>query len=135
MDRKTIYTRVFLKSVGSQISDESVKGKKIEWWFNIRNKNDGGLRLTEAGIDFIISQTSLKTYEVQLPFDLSITPQILVWLDKFITCPYYFNKKKIIVTEEKVAFELYLFSGDIQKLGYSKAMAKRLNSEIETYKK
>ena len=58
-----------------------------------------------------------------------MTPQILVWLDKFIDSPYYFNKKKIIVTEERTAFELYLFSGDVRKMGYAKAMASRLKSE------
>lgn len=131
MDKKTVYTRVFLKSAELPTDEDTVKEKKIEWWFNIRNKDTGGLRLTEAGLEFLILNSSLKTYEVQLPPEISITPQVLVWLDKFITCPYYFNKKKIIVTEEKSAFELYLFSGDIRKLGYTKAMAKRLQSEIE----
>jgi hypothetical protein len=131
MDKKAVYTRVFLKSAELPTDEDTVKEKKIEWWFNIRNKDAGGLRLTEAGLEFLTSNSSLKTYEVQLPPEISITPQVLVWLDKFITCPYYFNKKKIIVTEEKSAFELYLFSGDIRKLGYTKAMAKRLQSEIE----
>jgi hypothetical protein len=33
------------------------------------------------------------------------------------------------VLKEKAAFELYLFSGDIKKLGYNKALAKRLSQE------
>jgi hypothetical protein len=69
---------------------------------------------------------------VDLPEDIKITPQILVWLDKFISSPYFFNKKQIIVTEEKTAFELYLFSGDVRKMGYMKAMAKRLELESES---
>jgi hypothetical protein len=129
MDIKDIYTKVFLKAGGEDCSEEKIKGKKIEWWFNVRTKDQGGLRLTEAGIDFIQNDAKIKTYTVDLPSDIKITPQILVWLDKFISSPYYFNKKQIVVTEEKTAFELYLFSGDVRKMGYSKAMSKRLESE------
>lgn len=129
MDIKDIYTRVFLKSAGEDCNEDKIKEKKIEWWFNVRTKDQGGLRLTDIGIDFVQDYAKIKTYEVDLPNDIKITPQILVWLDKFISSPYYFNKKKIIVTEEKTAFELYLFSGDVRKMGYSKAMSKRLESE------
>ena len=31
--------------------------------------------------------------------------------------------------KEKSAFELYLFSGDVRKLGHNKAMSKRLAQE------
>jgi len=133
MDIKDIYTRVFLKAAGEDTSEEKIKEKKIEWWFNIRTRPEGGLRLTSAGMDFIKENSKIKTYEISLPEDIKITPQILVWLDKFISSPYYFNKKTIVVTEEKTAFELYLFSGDIRKMGYSKAMAKRLKSELSAH--
>jgi hypothetical protein len=129
MDIKEIYTKVFLKAAGVDCSDKNIKEKKIEWWFNVRTKDRGGLRLTDLGIDFIKDDAKIKTYAVDLPSDIKITPQILVWLDKFISSPYYFNKKQIIVTEERTAFELYLFSGDVRKMGYSKAMSKRLESE------
>jgi hypothetical protein len=129
MDIKDIYTRVFLKAAGEEYDEEKIKEKKIGWWFNVRTKDEGGLRLTEVGIDFVQDDAKIKTYSVDLPSDIKITPQILVWLDKFISSPYYFNKKQIIVTEEKTAFELYLFSGDVRKMGYSKAMSKRLHSE------
>lgn len=129
MDVKDIYTKVFLKAAGEIHDEKTIKEKKVEWWFNVRSKEQGGLRLTEPGIEFIKEDAKIKTYEVDLPSDLTITPQILVWLDKFISSPYYFNKKQIIVTEEKTAFELYLFSGDVRKMGYMKAMSKRLQSE------
>jgi hypothetical protein len=129
MDKKEIYTKVFLKAAGEIITDEKIKEKKIEWWFNVRSKDEGGLRLTEAGIDFILEKSKIKTYEVELPDDIKTTPQILIWLDKFINSPYYFDKRKIIVSEEKTAFELYLFSGDVRKMGYSKAMSRRINSD------
>jgi hypothetical protein len=126
MDRKDIYTRSILKAAGDSVDENSLKEKKIIWWYNIRSKNEGGLRLTEEGIRYITEQAKLKTYAIELPNKLSITSQILIWLDNFINSPYFLSKKEIIVTEEKTAFELYLFSGDVQKLGYSKAMRKRL---------
>ena len=67
----------------------------------------------------------IKTYKVPFPDNLTITPQILIWLDNFIESPYFITKKDITVLKEKSAFELYLFSGDVRKLGYGKAMAKR----------
>jgi hypothetical protein len=127
MDRKDIYTRSILKAAGATIDENSLREKKIAWWYNIRSKNEGGLRLTEEGMRFIIEEAKVKTYSVELPNKLSITSQILIWLDNFINSPYFLSKKQIIVTEEKTAFELYLFSGDVQKLGYSKAMSKRLS--------
>lgn len=130
MDRKDLYTRVFLKAADLPFDDDTVKNKKIEWWYNIRIKNQGGLRLTEEGIRFIQDDSKIKTYSVELPYDLKITSQILIWLDNFIESPYYFNKKNITVTEEKTAFELHLFSGDVQKLGYTKAMSKQFNQEL-----
>jgi hypothetical protein len=80
-------------------------------------------------MDFIENEAKIKIYKIDFPKDFSITPQILLWLDKFIDSPYYITKRSITVLKEKAAFELYLFSGDIQKLGYNKALAKRLSQE------
>jgi hypothetical protein len=129
MDIKDLYTKIFLKSSGSEINEEKIKISKSEWWFNQRSKKVGGLRLTESGINFIIENAKIKTYEVDLPEEVRQVPQLLIWLDKFISSPYYIDKKKIIVTDEKLAFELYLFSGDVRKIGFIKAMRSR-NPEL-----
>jgi NAD-dependent DNA ligase len=125
MDSKEIYTKIFLKAAGLEISDDQLKEKKVLWWYNVRNKSSGGLRLTDEGLEFIQKQSNLKTYTVELPETVKITPQILVWLDNFIACPYHLDKKSITVSEEKTVFELYLFSGDIRKMGFNKAMSKK----------
>ena len=83
--------------------------KRMEWWWNVRVKNDGGLRLTDQAMDFIENQSKIKIYKIDFPKDFSITPQILLWLDKFIDSPYYITKRTISVLKEKAAFELYLF--------------------------
>ena len=129
MDVKDNYTRIFLKAANLDISDDEIKNRRVEWWWNVRSKDDGGLRLTDFAIKFIELKSKIKTYKVDFPKDFKITPQILLWLDKFIDSPYYITKRSITVLKEKAAFELYLFSGDIQKLGYNKALAKRLSQE------
>jgi hypothetical protein len=129
MDVKDLYTKIFLKSSGNEVNEEKIKVYKSEWWFNQRSKKVGGLRLTDLGINFIIENAKIKIYEVDLPEEVKQVPQLLIWLDKFITSPYYIDKKKIIVTDEKLAFELYLFSGDVRKMGFIKAMRSR-NPEL-----
>lgn len=129
MDQKDEYIKKFLSAANVEITDQLVESKRGEWWFNVRKKDNGGLRLTEQGIEFIQNDAKLKTYNIKFPGQFTITPQILVWLDKFIDSPYYITKKDITVTSERTAFELYLFSGDVQKMGYSKALSKRLSQE------
>lgn len=132
MDSKKIYTKVFLKAAGQECSNDHLEERKTLWWYNVREKTTGGLRLTNEGLDFIKTHSNLKTYTVDLPETVKITPQILIWLDNFIACPYHLDKKSITVTEEKTVFELYLFSGDIRKMGANKAMSKKMLSESQS---
>ena len=129
MGTKDNYTRIFLKAADQETTDEVVQKLKTQWWYNVRSKEDGGLRLTEFAIKFIEQKAEIKTYKISFPKNFSITPQVLLWLDNFIESPYYITKRSITVLKEKAAFELYLFSGDVQKLGYNKALSKRLSQE------
>lgn len=129
MNLKDTYTTVFLKAAEQPADEESIKKHKPAWWYNFRKKDEGGLRLTEAGLQFIQEQAQIKTYKIEIDKNISLTPQVLVWLDQFIDSPYYIDKKQIVVIRERVAFELHLFSGDIKKMGYAKAMNKRLRQE------
>jgi hypothetical protein len=129
MNNKDTYTKTFLSAADIEPTDQLIESKRAEWWYNVRQKDGGGLRLTEHGIDFVQNQSKLKTYNIKFPGQFTITPQILVWLDKFIETPYYITKKDITVISERTAFELYLFSGDVQKMGYSKALSKRMSQD------
>jgi len=129
MDTKDTYTRVFLQAADQDADLETVKKYKSLWWWNFRSKDSGGLRLTEEAMTFIQEDAKIKTYKIEFPKEFAFTPQVLVWLDNFIDSPFYITKKFIVVLKEKAAFELYLFSGDIRKLGYNKALAKRLSQE------
>lgn len=129
MDSKDTYTRVFLQAADQPADQETIKKYKSIWWWNFRNKEEGGLRMTEEALQFIEEYAKIKTYKIEFPKEFSFTPQVLVWLDKFIDSPFFINKKYIVVLKETSAFELYLFSGDVRKLGHNKAMAKRLSQE------
>lgn len=128
-DLKNIYTKVFLRSIDQTISVDQLNHVKHKWWYNVRHKAIGGLRLTDEGLKVVQEQAKIKTYTIDFPKEFAFTPQVLIWLDNFIDGPYFISRKNITVTKEKAAFELYLFSGDIRKMGHGKAMAKRLSQE------
>jgi len=124
MNTKEIYTKIFLKQADIAVSDLSVKEYMPLWWKNNREKKTGGLRLTDAGFDFLIEKVKLKTYEVPYSANFEFTTQVIIWLDQFIDCPYYLGTHSMHVTNEKKALELSLFSGDVRKYGIMKALKK-----------
>jgi hypothetical protein len=121
MNWKEAYTKIFLKQQGKSTNDTVVKEFMPLWWKNSRDKGEGGLRLTDQGLD-VLTEIDLITYDIPFPHDMPITAQIIIFLDKFIDCPYYITNRSIIVTNEKKAVELTLFSGDLRKYGLTKAM-------------
>jgi hypothetical protein len=132
MDPKDTYTKVFLQAANAKADLDTIKKFRTVWWWNVRIKDKGGLRLTEQALQFLEEHAKIKSYKIDFPSDFSITPQVLVWLDNYIDSPFYITKKHIIVLKERAAFELYLFSGDIRKMGHNKALAKRLSQESTT---
>jgi len=119
MNWKETYTKIFLKQLGKTSNDFTVKEYLPLWWKNTREA--GGLRLTDAGFD-VLTEIELATYEVPYPKDMPMTTQVVIFLDKFIDCPYYLTNRAIHVTSEKKAIELHLFSGDLRKYGLAKAL-------------
>ena len=124
MDTKTSYTRTFLTLKEQPLHEESVKTAYYTWWQNVREKYQArSLRLTKLGYEWVTS-CDIKTYEIKFPAKIIFTPQTYLWLDEFVDCPYYVDKKQIIVTMEKMALQLMLFAGDVTKYGLSRAMSK-----------
>lgn len=127
MNVKEIYSKKLFDTAKSNLSIDDFK-QTI--WLNNRQNRNLSLRLTDKGYKLLSEILELKSYEIDLDKNLKITSQILIWLDKFIDSPYFLEKNKLTVFKESTAFELYLFSGDLKKMGYAKAMSKRLtNSE------
>lgn len=123
MNPKYKYTKVFLHQQGKSTDEVSIKQHIPLWWKNIRNKDVGGLRLTEAGFD-LLTELDIKVYEVAFPKGKDLSVHAIIFLDQFIDCPYYLTPWSIYVTNEKKAVELTLFSGDINRYGLTKTMEK-----------
>lgn len=118
---KTVYTKIILKELGKSVNDAAVAEFLPLWWQNTRQKDVGGLRLTEAGLE-ALEQAGIQTYSIPFPIDMPLTTQTVIFLDQFIDCPYYLTNKNVKVTNERKAVELTLFSGDIRKYGMTKAL-------------
>lgn len=123
MNWKETYTKIFLNQQNKSIDDANIKQYMPIWWQNTRNKDSGGLRLTDRGYEMLL-EIGVATYDIPYPSELELTTQVIIFLDHFIDCPYYLGKRSISVTNEKKAVELTLFAGDLRKYGIVKAMTK-----------
>ena len=124
MDVKTAYTRTFLMLKKEPLHEERVKTAYFTWWQNVRESYQArSLRLTKVGLESL-KDLDIKVYEIKFPAKIIFTPQTFLWLDEFVDCPYYIDKKQIIVTMEKMALQLMMFSGDVTKYGLARAMSK-----------
>jgi len=127
MDVKEAYTKTFMIGPSeTDLSNESIKKNYMRWWQNTRAKGDSGLRLTKDGFVYATDSADLQTYEIKFPNEIKFTPQVFLYLDNFIDCPYYVTKKRIYVFSEKMGLQLMMFAGDIKQYGLARAMAKDL---------
>lgn len=127
MNQKTKITELVLKSAGLNVDQGRIKKTIPTWWANPRNKEKGGLRLTEQGFE-AFQTANIKCYEIKFEEPLFLTNQLTIWLDQNMDCPYYLTNKKIWVFGEHMAVQLVLFSGDLQKFFRAK---KRFAEKIE----
>jgi hypothetical protein len=125
MDTKLLLTKEFLKGSGLPDDEKSLEKYLWSWWVNPRLNGDRSLGLTTQGYEVISKDIGLKFYQIDLPDTTEITNQLIIWLDKFIDCPWYMTKRSIFVSREKVAVQLVLFSGDLQKFGKAKDRANK----------
>lgn len=122
------YTKIFLNSAGISPNEVNVTLHASEWWYNVRSKSTGGLRLTTVGKDFLKKNLEIQFFKVEFPPETNIQKtNVLLYLDEFITCPYYLTPKYIEVTDDRKAVELSLFSGDLEKYGLIKAIDRQKN--------
>ena len=129
MNLRNVYTKIFLKENNQTTIKANVKQATVDLWQNSREKNTGGLRLSDYGYKFLTEKLELLSYEVPYPPELEMTAQTIIFLDNFLDSPYYLTQKSIIVFTERKAFDLHLFNGDVRKYGLTKAITNQKSSE------
>ncbi len=128
MISKETFTKIFLKEANKSIDSANIKLHLHKWWQSHRNKNSGGLRLTEEGLDFLSNELQIKSYTVPFTEAIDLSPQVIIFFDRHMDCPYFLTNSAIIVFSERKSFELYMFSDDIRKFGLVKAMNRQNQS-------
>jgi hypothetical protein len=124
MDVKTAYTRTFMQLLNHPDHEETLKTYYYTWWQNVRESYQArSLRMTKLGLE-ILKKLEIKTYSIKFPDKIIFTPQTFLWLDEFVDCPYFVDKKQIVVSMERMALQLMMFAGDVTKYGLARAMSK-----------
>ena len=125
MISRETYTKIFLTELGRSTDEANVKITMDTIWQSRRTKIDGGLRLSDKGYEFLVGEVKLQEYEIPFTEPIDLSPQIIIFFDRYLDCPYYLTYQGLTVFSEKKAFELHLFSDDIRKFGLVKAMTAR----------
>jgi hypothetical protein len=116
MNQKTKITRYLIEKLNLKApTEKSFKEWIYAIWQNPRQKDHGGLWLTQQGFE-LLCKAELKFYEVKLEdVDLQVDNKFILWLDNTFNCPFYISNTKIFFFNEKPAVQLVLFSGNLQK--------------------
>jgi len=131
MISRETYTKIFLQQKEKSVDSANIKHHMYKWWQSHRSKDQGGLRLSDDGFNFLINELELKMYEVPFTEPIELSPQTIIFFDRNMDCPYYLTNQSITVFSERKSFELYMFSDDIRKYGLVKAM-NRQNKDSQT---
>lgn len=132
MISRETYTKIFLKQKDRSIDAANIKLHMHKWWQTHRSKQEGGLRLTEEGLNFLTTELELASYTIPFTEPIDLSPQVIIFFDRNMDCPYFLTNSAITVFSEKKSFELYMFSDDIRKYGLVKAMNKqKLDSQTD----
>ena len=107
---------------------KTTPSKKLEL-NHIQNKiefvKQTNFRLSDDGYEFLVKELDLKEYEIPFTEPIELSPQTIIFLERYVDCPYYLTNMSITVFSERKSFELMLFSDDIRKFGLIKAMNER----------
>lgn len=125
MISKETFTKIFLTYKDKSLDKANIKIHLHKWWQSHRSKTEGGLRLSEDGFNFLTTELELKSYTIPFTDPIDLSPQVIIFFDRHMDCPYFLTNSAITVFSEKKSFELYMFSDDIRRYGLMKAMNKQ----------
>jgi hypothetical protein len=118
-------TKIFLQQWGKSTDETNVKLFSRKWWQSTRAGKQTNFRLSDDGYEFLVGELDLKEYEIPFTEPIELSPQTIIFLERYVDCPYYLTNMSITVFSERKSFELMLFSDDIRKFGLIKAMNER----------
>lgn len=124
---RDVYTKIFLQQWNKSTDDANMEMYGRKWWQSNRASKPTALRLSEEGFEFLTNELDIKMYEIPFTEAIELSPQTIIFLERYIDCPYFLTNQSISVFSERKSFELYLFSDDIRKFGLVKAMTERQN--------
>ena len=125
MISRDVLTKIFLQQWGKSADPANVSMYSRTWWQSNRVNKQDAFRLSDKGYEFLVSELDLKEYEIPFTEPIELSPQTIIFLERYIDCPYYLTNQSVTVFSEKKSFELFLFSDDIRKFGLIKAMNER----------
>ena len=125
MISKDALTKIFLQQWGKTVDETNVNMYSRTWWQSNRKGKQTNLRLSDKGYEFLVNDLELKAYEIPFTEPIELSPQTIIFLERYVDCPYYLTNQSITVFTERKSFELYMFSDDIRKFGLIKAMNER----------
>jgi hypothetical protein len=124
INRDTL-TKIFLQQWGKSMDEANIKLFSRKWWQSTRAGKQNNFRLSEDGYEFLVKELDLREYEIPFTEPIELSPQTIIFLERYVDCPYYLTPMSITVFSERKSFELMLFSDDIRKFGIIKAMNER----------
>ena len=134
ISRNTL-TKIFLQQWGKSTDEANLKLFGRKWWQSTRVGKDDAFRLSDDGYEFLVKELDLKEYEIPFTEPIELSPQTIIFLERYVDCPYYLTPMSITVFSERKSFELMLFSDDIRKFGLIKAMGERQKELANTDEK
>ena len=121
-NQKIDITKYLADQEGLSADDPHLKKLLSVFWQNPRIKEEGGMRLTQKGFETLTKYFKSHFVRFEETRDgLKYTNQLLLRLDNYIDCPWYINHKGVWVFSDKMAVQLVLFSGNIEKFTSAKA--------------
>jgi hypothetical protein len=118
-------TKIFLQQWGKTTDEANVKLFGRKWWQSTRAGKQNNFRLSDEGYEFLVKELDLKEYEIPFTEPIELSPQTIIFLERYVDCPYFLTNMSITVFSERKGFELMLFSDDIRKFGIVKAINER----------
>ena len=128
MNQKIEITKKILELLTLDSDEQSVKKIIPIWWCSTRKKSQGGLQLTIKGFE-AIRQAGIKEYRIKFLEPIEYSNKVIIWLDKYIDCPFFIQNEQIFVFSERMAVQLMLFSGNIYKFGAAKQRRVQLDNQ------